>query len=97
MTVATLFSVNSNACRAGDAGKGCRIEIETRLGDVVAAFLAESEFAFIDAPKGRIDFRASSRAPAHCRLCHGLALHGVHATEAANRLLVQHDRAAAFG
>ena len=67
------------------------------MSDVLATFLAESEFAFINAPKGCIDSCTTRCAPAHCRVRHGLALQGVHATEPANRLLVQRDRATVLG
>lgn len=67
------------------------------MSDAVAALLAESEFSLIDSPKCCIDSCTTRRASAHSRLCHGLTLKGVHATESANRLLIQHHRATVVG
>ena len=90
-----MHDVKQNQTKSG-VGKPW-VEIEAFLSDVFATFLAKSESAFINAPKCCIDSCATRHAPAHCRVRHGLALQGVHATEPANRLLVERDRGTVLG
>lgn len=68
-----------------------RIDFETTCADLGAAFGAPAVFVFIYPSEGGLDAGAFQPAAALGLLGHLLALHQVHAGEAAYRLLIERD------
>ena len=85
------------AIGAGQAfGRG-RIEFEAFEGDVIAAILAISVFVFVDPVQRSKDPASANGAASGGCLCHCLLLHGVHAAQSADGLLVERDSFPRFG
>ena len=77
---------------AGDTQVRHRIDGKAIFGNVLAAFGAISVFAVLNASECRIDTLQIAGPRALGRLGHGLALHGVHARQPADRLLIKRHR-----
>jgi len=61
-----------------DAAGDRRVQFQTFLGDLVAAFNAVAELTFIETFESRIDLRDLPPATFYGRLGHGLALKSIH-------------------
>ncbi len=76
------------------AALGHRVDLQPLVGDFIAAIGTVAVFAIVQAPLGH--FNSCQVAPARAlgRLGHRLLLHGVHARQPTDRLLVQFHRPA---
>lgn len=86
-----------SATGAVDAERDRRVQLQALAGDGFAAAGALAEAALLDPRQGRLH-TAELPDPAILQgLRHGLLLHGVHAGQPADRLLIQRHRAPSFG
>lgn len=76
--------------RAPDAERHSRVEIEPTGRNFLAALLTIAELTCVDPMERGFYPGTAHRTAAMLRMRHGLALEGVHATEAADRLLVEY-------
>jgi hypothetical protein len=86
----------SAAARAIDAKRRRGVGFETPIVDVVTATQAFAKAAIVDAAEGCIYPRDFRDAPLLRRIRHCLGLQRVHARQAADALLIEHHRFAAF-
>ena len=74
---------------AGNAQIHHRIDGQAPFGNRLAALGASAVFAVCNAPERRLDALQIASPSTLARLSHGLLLHGVHARQPADRLLVK--------
>ena len=75
--------------RAGQAGGDCRVVVQARGGDFVAALDAEAKFTLVQTRQRRGNAQFQLIAANLRGFCHFLLLHRVHARQPADGLLVK--------